>query len=322
MRKPFRSVQAFGIVALAAIFAGLCRIAAAGLPDDIHLPGTGIFPESLTASRDGSVFIGSIGKGVVYRARPGADSAETFIPAGTAGLLQVFGVYADDAQGRLWVCSNQINTPAGQKPPPSALHAFDLKTGAPKGRYEFPPGGNCNDIVVAADGTVYATDTPGMQVLRLKAGATALETWAGNGAFGPAGGVLDGITIVGGRVIVNTLATSRLYAIDVAKDGSAEKVTQLKLTRPVQRPDGMRALGKDSLLSTDGSGKVVRVTLLDDIGTVRTVKEGFDGIVGVTPVGSHDAYALEGQLGALMRTPGSPPPPPEKPYKATRIRLD
>jgi sugar lactone lactonase YvrE len=317
IRPHFFVMTMFATACLAA-----CAAAQAAPADEIRIPGSGIYPESLTSTSDGSVYIGSIGKGVIFRAKPGADSVETFVAAGTDGLRQVFGVYADEKHGTLWACSNQLGTPPGQTPPPSALHAFDLRTGAAKGRYEFPKGGMCNDIAVAADGTAYATDTPGMQVLRLKKGGKGLEPWAGNGAFGPAGGVLDGITLVGARVIVNTLATSKLFAIDVAKDGSAGAITELKLTRQVQRPDGMRALGKDSLLSTDGTGKVVRITLLDTVGTVRVVKEGFDGIVGVTPVGAKDAYALEGQLGALMRAPDSPPPPPEKPYKATRITLE
>ncbi|MEY4760192.1 MAG: hypothetical protein RLZZ200_48 [Pseudomonadota bacterium] len=293
---------------------------AAGLPDEVHLPGTGIFPESITSTKDGSLYIGSMGKGVVYRARPGADVAEPFIAAGSGGLLQVFGVYADERQRTLWVCSNPLNMQPGQPRPPSALHAFDLGSGAPKGRYEFPKDGGCNDIVTAVDGTAYATDTPGMQVLRLKKGGAALEVWAGHGVFGPAGGVLDGITIVDKRVIVNTLVTSKLFAVDVARDGSASQVTELKLTRPVLRPDGMRALDRDSLLSTDGTGKIVRVTLLDHIGTVRTVKEGFDGVVSVTPVG-RNAYAIEGQLAGIMRAPNTPAPP-ERPYKATRVPLD
>lgn len=306
------------------LLAGAMTAAAAhpvAQPAEIKLAGTGIFPESLTSSKDGSVYIGSIGKGVVFRAKPGADTAEEFIKAGTNGLQQVFGVYADDAHNTLWVCSNRIGgAPGGPPPPPSALHSFNLKTGAALGRYEFPGGGMCNDIVTAPDGTAYATDTQNMQVLRLKKGAKALDVWAGDGAFGPKGGVLDGITLVGGRVIVNTLATSKLFAVEVAKNGSAGAVTQLKLTHPITRPDGMRALGKDSLLSTDGTGKVVKVVITGDVGTLTTVKDGFDGIVSVTPVGKI-AYAVEGQLGALMRAPNGPPPPPERPFKAIAVAL-
>ena len=38
----------------------------------------------------------------------------------------------------------------------TALRSFDLKSGAAKGTYPFPPNsGICNDIAVSADGTAY-----------------------------------------------------------------------------------------------------------------------------------------------------------------------
>jgi hypothetical protein len=48
-------------------------------PAEISIPGTGIFPESLAASADGTVYIGSAGRGQVYRARPGSAIAESFM---------------------------------------------------------------------------------------------------------------------------------------------------------------------------------------------------------------------------------------------------
>jgi len=52
----------------------------------------------------------------------------------------------------------------------TALKAFTLKNAALKASYPFPGNGACNDIAVAPDGTVYATDTSGGRVLRLKKG--------------------------------------------------------------------------------------------------------------------------------------------------------
>ena len=307
--------------------AGLCALvclcwahAMAAAPAALKIPGTGIYPESLTSSRDGSVYIGSIGKAQIYRVRPGKDTAEVFIRPGTGGMRQIFGVYADDRSGTLWACSNVLGAPSGGAPPPSALHSFNLRTGAPTGRYEFPPGGMCNDIVVARDGTTYVTDTPGMQVLRLPKGGKALQVWAGNGAFGPPGGVLDGITIVGDRVIVNALATSKLFAVPITKYGTSGTVIELALDHPVTRPDGMRAYGKDAVLSTDGTGLIVRIVIRGNAGAVTTLQGGFDGLVSVTQVGKV-AYALEGQLAALMRRPDGPPAPPERPYRAIAVPL-
>jgi len=307
-----------GLTAVAGVAAGAAALAAA--PAEIRIPGTGVFPESLTSSRDGTVYIGSVGQAQVYRVAPGRDTAEVFIKPGTGGIREVFGVLADDRTNTLWLCSNLRAQPQNAPPVPSALHSFDLKTGAPKASYQFPPGGMCNDVAVGGNGSVYATDTIGMQVLRLPKGGNKLEVWAGNGAFGPAGGVLDGIAVVDGRVIVNTLATSKLFAVNIRNDGSAGKVDELALSSPVTRPDGMRPYGGKGLLTTDGTGKIQRVVINGNKGEVTTVKDGLDGVVAVTTVGDM-GYALEGQLAILMARPGGPPPPAEKPFRAVGFPL-
>ena len=91
---------------------------------------------------------------------------------------------------------------------PSVLKSFDLNTGALKERYPLPtPGAFCNDIAVGSDDTAYVSDTENMEVDRLRNGSHQLQVWAGNGGFGPKGGVLDGISVLGNRLFVNTLET-------------------------------------------------------------------------------------------------------------------
>jgi hypothetical protein len=291
-------------------------------PAEISIPGTGIFPESLTSSSDGTIFIGSVGKAQVYRAKPGSATAEPFITPGTGGIKQVFGVLAHDATGTLWVCSNQVAAGGPPGPVPgviNGLYSFDLVTGAARARYDFPSGGMCNDIAVGGNGDVYATDTQGMQVMRLPKGGSALEVWTAKGAFGPPGGVLDGIAVVGQRVIVNTLLTSKLFGVEIVADGKAGKVAELKLSEAVVRPDGMRAWGSDGLLTTNGEGKIQHVVISGDTAAVQTVKDGLEGVVSVTTLGNY-AYALEGQLGIMMAQPGTTPPA-EKPYRAVGFPL-
>ncbi len=290
-------------------------------PAEISIPGTGVFPESITSTADGTLYIGSVGQAQVYRVAPGAATAEPFIAPGTGGMKQVFGVLADEGSGTLWVCSNQLGAgPPGAAPPgPSALHAFDLASGTAKASYAFPAGGMCNDIATAPNGDAYTTDTAGMQVLRLAKGGTALEVWSAKGAFGPPGGVLDGIAVVGGRVVANTLRTNKLFAVEVGADGKAGAVTELKLSAPLTAPDGMRPYGADGLLSTDGTGKIQHVTINGADATVHAVKDGLEGVVSVTAVGKR-AYALEGQLGIMMAAPGTTPPA-EKPYRAVAFDL-
>jgi sugar lactone lactonase YvrE len=305
--------------------AAAASLAHAAAPAEINIPGERLATESLTSAADGSVIVGSVGGRTIFRAKPGAAAAEAWIQPGTEGMAGVFGVFADDKSNTLWACSGSFGGPpgAGPPPPPSALYAFDLKTGAHKGHYSLPTaGGFCNDIAVGSDGTAYATDTQNMEVVALKKGGTALEVWAGNGAFGPKGGVLDGIAVRGNRVVVNTLLTSKLFGVAIGKDGKAGTAAEIKLDTPVERPDGMRSFGKSALLIAEGGGggRLTKVVLDGDSGKRTVLKEGFpDGPVAVTVVGT-TAYVLEGQLGAMRGPPGGAPPP-TKPYKATAVEV-
>jgi sugar lactone lactonase YvrE len=278
-------------------------------PAEIVIPGERVFPESLTSSADGSVIIGSIGARTIFRAQPGSGNAAAWISPGTDGMQSIFGVFADSKSSTLYACSGSPSfgpPQPGQPPPaPGALYTFDLKTGAPKGHYPLPTAGaGCNDIAVGPDGTAYVTDTTDMQVVRLKKGAKDLDVWAGaDGAFGPKGGVLDGIAVLGNRVIVNVLVTSKLFSVPIGTAGTAGSVTEIELDGAITRPDGMRSFGERSLLVAESGngGRLSRVDLSGAAGKVTSIKEGFPGgPVSVTVVGS-TAYVLEGQLGMLMR---------------------
>lgn len=286
-------------------------------PSEISIPGERVFPESITSTSDGTLYIGSVGQAQIYRAAPGAASAEVFIQPGTGGMHQIFGVLADEASGTLWACSNLLGEgPPGATPRgPSALHGFELATGVSKSSHALAAGAMCNDIAVAPGGDTFVTDTTGMRVLRLQKGTTALEAWSPAGAFGPPEAVLDGIALVGGRVIVNTLGTGKLFAVEIAADGAAGMVRELALSAPLSGPDGMRAHGSDGVLVTDGTGRIQLVRITGDAATVTTVKDGLEGPVSVTAVG-RTGYALEGQLGILFGNGQA-----EKPYRAVVFTL-
>jgi sugar lactone lactonase YvrE len=287
------------------------------IPEEISIPGERVFPESITSTADGTLYIGSMGESQIYRVLPGATAAEVFIPPGTGDIRQVFGVLADEASGTLWACSNLLGEglPGASAPGPSALHGFELATGISSSSHALPAGAMCNDIAVAPGGDVFVTDSNGMLVLRLATGTTALEGWSPPGAFGPPGGVLDGIAVVGGRVIVNTLLTNKLFAVEIAADGRAGAVQELQLSSPLSAPDGMRANGNDGVLVTDGTGRIQHVTINGGTATVTTVKDGLEGPVSVTAVGSI-AYALEGQLNAMFGSGQA-----EKPFRAVAFTL-
>lgn len=290
--------------ALIAVLATSVSLAEA--PATIQIPGDHVFPESLTSSIDGTVYVGSVLMGAVFRAPPGADSASVWVAPGADGLKSVFGVYADDGSQTLWVCSNSLD-PAGHAPPSHGeLHAFDLHSGASKGNYPFPStDAYCNDIAVGGDGEVYATDSNAMEVVRLSPGAKQLSVWTPPGAFGANGGLLDGISVLGKSIVVNTYNTGKVFSVRVNSDGSAGPVKEITLSRPIDHPDGMRAFGKHAVLIIEGggSGALSKIVFKGAKGEVSSVKQGYpDGAVSVTQVGTL-AYVVESHFKALMSGP-------------------
>jgi hypothetical protein len=297
---------------------------AAAPPSEIVISGERVFPESLTSTSEGAVIFGSMGTRAIYRAPPGSPIAEAWIQPGTEGMHLIFGVFADDKSDTLYACSGGFSfgpPQPGQQPVVSTLYTFDLRTGAPKGHYPLPTANAaCNDIAVGPDGTAYATDTQNMLIVRLVKGAKELEVWAGTGGeFGPSGDVLDGIAVLGDRVVVNALVTSKLFGVPIRKDGTAGTIAEIELDQPISRPDGMRSYGKRSLLVAESGngGRLSRVDLTGNKGKVTVIREGFpDGAVSVTAVGA-SAYVLEGQLGLMMGR-GDPNAKP-KPFRAVAI---
>jgi sugar lactone lactonase YvrE len=263
-----------------------------------------IFPESLTSAKDGSIYFGSLGTDAVYRAAPKSSVAQVWIKPKTAGLSTVLGVLADDKAGVLWVCASASG---GRNGAPvvgeTALKAFALKDASLKASYPFPNGGLCNDIAVARDGTVYATDTVQGRILRLKKGASALDVWASDPMQLA---TADGIALLAdGAVYVNSVGQGTLMRIAVKGDGSADAIVKLEPSRPLMGPDGMRSVGSKTLLLVEG-GRLDEVTIDGTKAAVKVLKEGMNGPTAVTLVGNR-AYVSEARLN-LRNQPQDPGP--------------
>jgi sugar lactone lactonase YvrE len=259
---------------------------------EITLPATRIFPESITSTADGTLIVGSLGHGNVLRIAPGKTTAEEWIKPGAGGLNGVLGVFADEKGKTLWVCSNNLEN----KGEATAVMAFDLKSGAPKGTYRLPGEGPlCNDIAVGPDGTAYVADTRLNSVLMLKPGAKALEVAAKDPLLAGADGLAFGDKTT---LYVNSVSAGKLLRVDLGPDGKSKKVTELKLSRPLDRPDGMRAIGTHRLLLAENSGKMDIVTFEGpdrQNAVITTIKEGLESTPGVTATRGM-AWLIEGKL--------------------------
>lgn len=261
---------------------------------EVAVNDTQVFPESVTSTRDGAVIFGSTAKPVVYRAAPGAASADAWIQPPTGGLQRVLGVFADDRAHALWVCSSAVAATPGATPTgETAVKRFDLTTGAFQSSHAFAGGtGTCNDMAVAQDGTLYATDTSGARVLRLTPGATAMEQWAADPSLASA----DGIAVLGdGAIYVNTFRSGTLVRLRVGADGASLPPETLATSRPLVRPDGMRSVGPNTMLLVEGEGRLDEVTIQGSRAEIRTLKDGFSGPTAVTLIGAQ-AFVLEAKL--------------------------
>ncbi|HET9832263.1 MAG TPA: hypothetical protein VFP91_11155 [Vicinamibacterales bacterium] len=279
-------------LAVAAIVAAVCGVQAADRAEITFADGR-IFPESLTSTKNGDIYFGSLGQDSVYRARSNESQAKTWIQPKSNGLATVLGVFADEKAGVLWVCTSTTGGRNGQPVAgETALKAFNLKDASFKASYAFPGNGLCNDIAVAKDGTVYVADTTQARVLRLKKGASALDVWAAEPML-LAGA--DGIVLLAdGNVYVNSVTQSTLLRIDVKKDGSAGPITKLETSRPLQGPDGMRSVGSKTMLLVEG-GRLDEVTINGNKAEIKVLKEGMTGITAVTLTGG-TAYVAEAKL--------------------------
>jgi sugar lactone lactonase YvrE len=272
--------------ALAVWMVGACALTGAGAaaapPTQVTFDDTGVFPESLTSTSAGDLIIGSSAKGAIYRAPAGASKAGVFIDPKASGMSGVLGVFADDARQTLYACSVAFGAPPEKAASLSALRAFDLRSGAAKAAYPMPDGAKslCNDIAVARDGTAYVSETLGGRVLRLKAGASALEVWIKDERLAS----VDGIAVGGdGAVYVNSVGASQMFRIAVNGDGSAGAITELQPSVQLGRPDGLRAIGGNRFLQAEnGVGRVSEVVVEGDKATVTPLKTDDPGVTAVT----------------------------------------
>jgi sugar lactone lactonase YvrE len=281
------------LAALVVAVGFMCVAQAADRPEITFADGR-IFPESLTSTKNGTIYFGSLGQDSVYRATPRSSTAERWIQAKANGLQTVLGVFADEPAGTLWVCASAAG---GRDGAPvvgeTALKAFSLKDASFKASYAFPGGGLCNDIAVAKDGTVYATDTTGARVLRLKKGASTLEAWAADKALLA---TADGIALLAdGSIYVNSVGQGTLLRIPVKADGAAGSIAKLETSRPLQTPDGMRSVGNRTLLLVEGAGRLDEVTIDGNKAEIKVLKEGLAGPTAVTLAGGM-AYVSEARL--------------------------
>jgi DNA-binding beta-propeller fold protein YncE len=292
----------------------------------IHVPGTKAFPESITSTSDGALFVGRLGDGGIVRIKPRTADSTVFVQPGASGSRSILGVFADEASSTLWACSNDLSALGGYatgSDTGSALKGFDLKTGDAKHSFSLPRShAFCNDITVDAKGSVYVTDSANPTILKLSLGATTFEVFAQDSKFSPpqsGGAGLDGIAFGSdGNLYVTTYTAGELLRVEV-KDRRARRVTKLSGNRHLQFPDALRSLGDNSFLLIEGSGRLDRVVIRGDAFAVTAIHDGFVTPTSVAQIGT-TAWVSEGQL-AFLFDPSKKSLSPSLPFRIYAVPL-
>jgi sugar lactone lactonase YvrE len=271
----------------------------------IELPGDQVFPESITSTQDGTLFVGSLATGGVIRIKPDTGKPEVWIEPGAFGSRSILGVLAHEPSNTLWLCSNDltaIGIKAAGSASGSAVKGFDLKTGEGKISATLSGGQSVyNDLAVGPDGSIFVTNSFAPEILRLRPGAESLEVWARDPLFASAPGTfgLDGIAFGGEDALyVSMYASGKLLRVNI-NQGVAGSVTVLNTSRPLVLPDAIRPIGKNEFLLIEGEGRLNRLVINGENAVIETLEEGYSTPTGVTAVGK-TAWVSEGQLSFLL----------------------
>lgn len=274
--------------------------------EQLELPGPAYYPENVTASADGTVYVGSVATGEVAKFAPGEVKSTPFIPAGA--LKGVAGVLADDSTGSLFVAA--IDPMFASAP---SVQRYDLATGALKATFTFPSTAFAfpNDFALDSQHRLYVTDsfegavwkiddtTQDGQLTQWK--QDALLAAVNMNAFGADGITFDGTS----NLFVNVNDTGKLVRIAIAANGSAGAIDEITVTPALSHPDGQRQLSADTLLIVDNAGALATVKVTGTTGVQTVIANQLDSPTGVAIAGG-DYWVSEGQLATSLLT-GMPP---------------
>jgi outer membrane protein assembly factor BamB len=243
---------------------------------DVTINARDVYPESITVA-NGAVIIGSYSKPFIYKAARGQSRAEPWIRLRTPGA-GILGVLADEKSKTLWAC----DVGPESKSRHTVLRAFDLTTGDDKASYPLPGDSNlCNDIAIAADGSIFVSDTTNGAILRLRQNKPAFEVWQKH----PLLEGVDGIAFLKGVLYVNSVSKNLLLRVPTKANGAAGVPVKIETSQPLVGPDGMRVQGGRMFVAENSAKRVSELKVKGDKATVTVIKEGFVTPTGIEPAG-------------------------------------
>ena len=207
-------------------------------------------------------FVSSVHRRKIVR-RDADGTVTDFVTEGREGLEGVLGLAVDAKRRLLWAVTAALPQMQGWDPSlegTSALVAFDLKSGKRVIRAALPRVGKhaLNDLAIAANGDVYATDSLDSGVYRLRAGAKTLGAFVPPGVFRSPQGIAFAAD---GRGAYVADYVDGIWLVDLAT-GKREAVAGPRDV-PLQGVDALAIHGKDLVVSQNGiaPARIARLAL-------------------------------------------------------------
>jgi hypothetical protein len=226
-------------------------------PVAFRLADAKLIPEGIAydPKRD-RFFIGSVAQRKIVSANRKGEVKDLSKPEDN--LDCVLGLFVDSAQEQLYAVSTNGFLDEAQNQRRNAVVRYDLKNGLLVNRYDALDANQLNDLTIAADGTIYATDSANGTLFRKAPADKTLTPFGAKGALPGANGITLG-------------ADGKLYV--AISTGIARIDMSTGVPTRLPQPDTVVTGGGDGLYWHRGDligiqnvtnpGRVIRIALAD-----------------------------------------------------------
>jgi sugar lactone lactonase YvrE len=214
------------------------------------------YPNGITHDKNGALYIGSVVSGDILKITE--NGKQEIIFKETDEVFAGTSLRYDPLTDVLWVASPDYlgvtDEEGNVTRRPNRVAAIDLSSRQLIKTWLIPDGGFGNDIALDTAGGIYVTDSIKDRVYHLSSKSSELIVLLENklftaGRLGPAGIAV----LPNNDLIIGLYSDGGLVRVTQSKNGSAAKIHQLKLKRPLENPDGLYPLSDGRLLVLEGA---------------------------------------------------------------------
>lgn len=276
---------------------GMAGRSPTGVPDCIQAERGGFIPEGIEFDNANRRFLtGSLAEGSIYQI--GFDGSLTAVVEDPE-LVSSVGIEVDEPRDRILVSNSDRDVFGGQAKGQAKLGVYSLTTGERIAMVDLGAttgaGADAsffvNDVTVADDGTVYATDTQRNVIYRVDGDYSGSVFYR----FAPMEGLgLNGIVYHpdGYLIVVASSGQGMLYKVPI---GNPSGASQVRLSEPATGADGLvwAADGTLAVISNSES-RVTKLSSTDGWGSATVAGvANFEGQATTGAAVDDDIYVIE-----------------------------